>query len=354
MPDLPSGDASSDTSSSSSSSTAPLNAPEPSGIDLQWLADIPAWKGTTASTNSMLNPRLHALSWSPSSSGSGASSSSNTVAAIYNYGLQECLVREDGTITVNTTLSFQDHPLTTHNQSSNGLFDPSSTSASFIGGAAWDPHHPNEFAIAADAGVYFWDMKQGECIRSIEGNNIVPSGGCIRSLTYNPNKPWYLATGGDDSKVKCWDIRKTTVPVKILEGHTHWISQVAYNPFHDQLLLSGSTDGRVDLWRISSISSAPLLELGDEELENNDINGTAPNEGTTTTATVDGSGGTSKRRNEPKLAADSAIKVHDDHEDTITGIAWSVYNAWVYASLSYTGKFIVAQVPSAEKYKILL
>jgi hypothetical protein len=35
---------------------------------------------------------------------------------------------------------------------------------------------------------------------------------------------------------------------------------VAYNRFHDQLLVSGGTDSQVDLWRLSSISSAPLLE----------------------------------------------------------------------------------------------
>ena len=32
-----------------------------------------------------------------------------------------------------------------------------------------------------------------------------------------------------------------------------------YNSFHDQLVLSGGTDGMVNLWRISSISSAPMM-----------------------------------------------------------------------------------------------
>lgn len=40
-------------------------------------------------------------------------------------------------------------------------------------------------------------------------------------------------------------------------------STVKYNRCHDQLLLSGGTDSLVNLWRVSSISSAPLLEAED-------------------------------------------------------------------------------------------
>ena len=37
------------------------------------------------------------------------------------------------------------------------------------------------------------------------------------------------------------------------------VSSVKYNPNHDQLVVSGGTDHVVKLWRLSSISSAPLL-----------------------------------------------------------------------------------------------
>jgi hypothetical protein len=46
--------------------------------------------------------------------------------------------------------------------------------------------------------------------------------------------------------------------------------------------------------------------------------------------------------------------VHEDHDDSVAAVAWSAHDAWVYASLSYPGKVVVCQVPSAEKYKILL
>ena len=61
------------------------------------------------------------------------------------------------------------------------------------------------------------------------------------------------------------------------------------------------------------------------------------------------------RKAEPKLAPDAAIRTHDDdHEDSLTAAVWSAHNAWVYASLSYAGRLVVAQVPSAEKYRVLL
>ena len=37
-----------------------------------------------------------------------------------------------------------------------------------------------------------------------------------------------------------------------------------FNKFHDQLILSAGTDSIVNLWRVSSISSAPLLDINDD------------------------------------------------------------------------------------------
>jgi hypothetical protein len=131
---------------------------------------------------------------------------------------------------------------------------------------------------------------------------------------------------------------------------------VAFNPFHDQLLLSAGSDARVCLWRVSSISSAPLLELGEDEEENSGSGG-ANSDGNAATSIASAAAelsGESRKRAEPKMAADAAVRVLDEHEDTVVGVAWSSASAWVYASLSYTGKLLVAQVPSAEKYKILL
>ena len=100
------------------------------------------------------------------------------------------------------------------------------------------------------------------------------------------------------------------------------MTQVKYNLSHDQLVVSASTDAHVSLWRISSISSAPLLELEDD------------------TSAQD--------------ARDALIKTYDEHEDSVYSVAWSVCDPWVFASLSYDGRVAVRNVPSEEKYKILL
>lgn len=137
------------------------------------------------------------------------------------------------------------------------------------------------------------------------------------------------------------------------------VSSVAFNAFHDQLLLSAGTDARVNLWRISSVSAAPLLELWDDE----EGPGPATSSASAAASTAPGAAGGSDsaaapaaagHRKEPKLAPDVLVRSHVDHDDSVTAAAWSVHSAWVYATLSASGRFVVAQVPSAEKYKILL
>ncbi len=41
-------------------------------------------------------------------------------------------------------------------------------------------------------------------------------------MDFNPNKPLSIISAGDDRKIKFWDLRNLTMPVKVLEGHSHW------------------------------------------------------------------------------------------------------------------------------------
>ena len=93
--------------------------------------------------------------------------------------------------------------------------------APHVGAVAWDPHHASQVAVAAGAAVYSWDLRVGERARAIE--HAVQAGcGVVRALSFNPNRPWVLATAGDDFRVKIWDLRKPAAPLKVLEGHSHW------------------------------------------------------------------------------------------------------------------------------------
>ena len=76
---------------------------------------------------------------------------------------------------------------------------------------------------------------------------------------------------GHHDFMKFWDIRKTSIPIKIVEDHHSFLLKVLYNPAHDELVLGSYDDGAVELYRMLSVSSSPsgegpdaLVKLYDE------------------------------------------------------------------------------------------
>lgn len=194
----------------------------------------------------------------------------------------------------------------------------------------YDPHHSNLFVAAQDNKISTYDLRTKSyflifgmyflhsCTLSIDAHSHP-----ILSIDYNPNKLYSIVTASQDRRIKFWDLRKPSLPLKILTGHTHWVSAVRYNRFHDQLIVSGGCDAQVNLWSVTSISSAPVGDLEDHHTE----------------TLKDG---------------DKLIKSFDENEDSVYSLAWSACDAWIWASLSYDGRVVVRHVPSQEKYKILL
>jgi len=208
--------------------------------------------------------------------------------------------------------------------------DVQTENRSFVfSGSSWDPHHPSELAVGYGTSIEVYNVEEptGEPIRSIP----VADSSMVRQVDYNPNKPYFILSGGDDGTIKFWDLRKPSLPVQIIAGHSLWVTQVKYNKSHDQLIISSGTDGVVSLWRMSSISSAPLLDFLAEDEGSNDA---IP-------------------LNESD-SDDALIKKNEEHTDSIYGAVWSRNDAWVFASVSYDGRLCIGHVPSAEKYKILL
>ena len=97
-----------------------------------------------------------------------------------------------------------------------------------------------------------------------------------------------------------------------------------YNRFHDQLLASAGADRRAALWRASSVSSAPLLDM--------DL-GDAPAD--------ESSAGASSGGAKAPDAADVLVRDFDLHDEALTAVAWSHCDAWVFASLSYDGRVLL-------------
>lgn len=193
--------------------------------------------------------------------------------------------------------------------------------------ARWCPMQENIVATANDTAVRGWDLRQRSASAAQQAAFSIDRSHAdnVRDLDFNPNNPHYIATGGDDCRVRFWDVRNVAKPVKTLSGHSHWVWNVRYSPFHDELLISSGSDCKVVLWNVASISSrftsAPSLPK------------TAKHED-----------------DEPpsKLPPDGAIKVYEEHEDSVYGIAWGSSpssSLWPFASLSYSGRVVINYVP---------
>ncbi|KAE9035362.1 hypothetical protein PR003_g7672 [Phytophthora rubi] len=189
---------------------------------------------------------------------------------------------------------------------------------------AWDPHHASQLAFALGGSVRTWDLRAKRDSVSVEDAH--PS--ATLSLDFNPNKPYAIASGGDDGKLKFWDLRNARKPVLSMNAHSHWVWSTRYHPQHDQLVLSGGSDATLALWRVSSISSSPLVELDERDLMDETAGGAA--------------------------VADTLIRRVEEHEDAVYAARWATGDAWMFASVSYDGRLAINHVPSTEKYKILL
>lgn len=268
--------------------------------------------------------------------------------------------------------------------------------------ASWDPHETSHILATAGVDVVAYDMRcpprEVGVIRSAHRYGVTDV--CHNHLQSN-----VVITSGMDGIVKFFDLRMhlsqrssstyldtaadvsveddTYTPPPLLKavrgGHSHWAIRAACNPFYDQLVLSGGTDAIANLWRISSCSSAPLLDLGgseddfdeaydDREGDDDDYDDANEEEGNEEEEDV------WKNDNDPTTRSDEEDESVDkmkskssanesnadirvtrfECSDVTTDLTWSASDPWVYATLSCDGGLVVHHVPSKEKYKILL
>jgi WD40 repeat protein len=138
--------------------------------------------------------------------------------------------------------------------------DPSSPSLCQLQNAVLNPHNGYEVVVCGDRQLAGYDTRTN-------GNSFRMKGhaheSTVRAIDYNPNKPYHIATGGDDSLVRIWDSRNLTHHLMEIKQHTHWVWDVAFNKLQDQLLLTSSSDTLVSLYNTISVSSASYLENED-------------------------------------------------------------------------------------------
>ena len=204
-----------------------------------------------------------------------------------------------------------------------------------LGAAAWDPHSgggSGRVGVAAGRSLFLVDARSGE-LR--EGVPRAHSMRC-RALAFNPRRENIVATGGDDCRVRVWDLRRASEPVEDFGGgagaHSHWVWTLAYSPQHEALLASGGSDGAVCLWLCGQGGGA-LSRAGSltEPLSPQSAAGTGVN----------------------GAVSMGLACAYDAHQDSVYSLGWCAADEFCICSLAYDGTAVVSQVPRAAKFAAL-
>lgn len=190
-------------------------------------------------------------------------------------------------------------------------------SGKFAGGK-W--YNANQFVVMHEMAVKSYDTRDSNHVAfEIQNAHIQP----LRDLDVNPNKAFIIATVGDDSALKIWDVRNNKQPLFSRRDHQHWITSVSFNKFHDQLILTSSSDGTIILSCAASCSSENIVNDDEKEIS------------------------------KTQLPDGLLEKFEHLHEDSIYAVEWSA-DPWIFASLSWDGRVVIKKVPKKYKYQILL
>jgi ribosome biogenesis protein YTM1 len=119
---------------------------------------------------------------------------------------------------------------------------------------SWDHRNKVLFSGSWDHTVRAWDPEQQVSTATWTCNKVVTS------LCSQPGAQ-LMATGHPDNCVRLWDARAggdSSVQAK-LDGHSGWVTDVAWCPTRDELFLSASVDKTVCVWDVRS--KVPLYTM---------------------------------------------------------------------------------------------
>jgi len=176
----------------------------------------------------------------------------------------------------------------------------------------------------------------------------------IRTIDFNPNSQYYIASGGDDCRANFWDLRNTSGPALYMQTHSHWIWSIRYNPFHDQLVLSAGSDSRVALMRAQTVASEPYGHLSlDDDGDDCNVVGESPDQDVTHVSASDPE---DEEHDTPatkvKERKDEVIHIYEEHDDAVYATEWAT-DPWIFASLGFESRLVINRVPKSEKFSIL-
>ncbi|KAG2493240.1 hypothetical protein HYH03_008656 [Edaphochlamys debaryana] len=215
-------------------------------------------------------------------------------------------------------------------------------------GGALHPRNASLLCTAGSNDVQTWDLRSlSRPMGEIKMAHKMP----VRSISFAPHSDTRILTAGDDCKLRFWDLRNPGHALLELGGHRHWVWHAAYNPVHDSLVASCSSDCSVNLYFTPNLAHQAAAASGGAA-----EGSTASGQGAAQTGAAASAPSAMQGHKGQARSGDLDGKVvsWDEHEDSVYGLAWSVADPWLLASLSFDGRVALNRVPKNIKYKILI
>ncbi len=109
---------------------------------------------------------------------------------------------------------------------------------------AFEPSGDMLAAGTENGSIILWDTKTSKRTGLLTGHK-----GQVSSLAFSANGEM-LASGSWDETIRLWDVASEKSLDPPLQGHTGWVTSVAFNPADDETLASGGMDRTVRLWDV--------------------------------------------------------------------------------------------------------
>ncbi|KAJ3099377.1 hypothetical protein HDU97_003250 [Phlyctochytrium planicorne] len=137
--------------------------------------------------------------------------------------------------------------------------------------ASWSPHTPHSLLATAgvDHNLYVLDHRQigADTSKATVWMSERAHGGsnnpAITAVQFSPFVPYWLASAGEDSVVKIWDLRFLRTPACRIDGHYLGVRSMAWSNTHANIIATGSNDFVWRAWAVDSTISVPRVPAKD-------------------------------------------------------------------------------------------